>query len=101
MTWTTVAIAVFILLIAAPYVASIRHPQQRPFAAYLIFMTVFSVTAVVLFLLIGWLAHSTELASALGELGLALALLIFGLLPAIIVASWQARKPPTQRPPPD
>lgn len=101
MTWTTTALAVIILLVAVPYVASIRHPDQRPFAAYLIFVTVFSVTAVILFLLIGWVAHSTELAAALGERGLAILLLVLGLLPAIVVATWQARKPPSRKPPPD
>lgn len=101
MTWTAAAIAVFILLLAVPYVAGIRHPRQRLFTAYVVFVTTLCAVAVVLFLAIGWLARSIGLATTLGPWGLALMLLVFGLLPAIVLATWLARKPPPDRSPPD
>lgn len=89
-----------VLLAAMPYVARIRHPEQRPFAAYLIFVSVFAVAAVVLF---------GALTLAVGALGLtewlaqpvpAVAFLILVFLPALLLAGWQARKPPWRQGPP-
>lgn len=99
--WVTVCIALLVLAIAAPYVARIRHPEQRPFAAYLVFVTVFALAAVVLFVLIGWLAAALGLLRTLGRGGLAVLLLLFGVVPAILLATWQARQPPMGRRPPE
>ncbi|MFU8816626.1 MAG: hypothetical protein ACNA7W_14855 [Pseudomonadales bacterium] len=94
-------VAIALLALAAPYVARIRHPEQRPFAAYLIFVTVFAAAAVVLFVLIGWLVNAFGLTQTLGPTGLMVLLVIFGLGPALAIATWQARKPPMRRGPPD
>lgn len=99
--WLTVGIAVLVLLAAAPYVAWVRHPEQRPFAAYLVFVTVFALASVVLFVLIGWLIIRFDLARTLGTWGLAATLLAFGVAPALFLATWQARQPPMSRRPPD
>lgn len=100
-TWSTVLIAILVLAAAVPYVAWVRHPEQRPFAAYLVFVSVFAVAAVVLFVLIGWLADALGLIPVLGQGGLTVALLLLGVLPALGLATWQARKPPMERKPPD
>ena len=84
-----------------PYVARVRHPQQRAFAAYLIFVTVFAVSAVMLFVLIGWLTDALGLAQTIGPIGLMILLVIFGLGPALAIATWQARKPPMRVGTPD
>jgi len=97
----TTVIALLVLAIAYPYVMRIRHPDQRPFAAYLIFISVFALSAVVLFMLLGWLADALGLTPALGPTGLAIALLLLGILPALAIATWQARRPPMHRGTPD
>lgn len=99
--WLTIAIAVLVLLAAAPYVAWIRHPDQRPFAAYLVFVTVFALASVVLFVVLGWLLAQLELTAVLGPWGLGAVLLLLGVVPALAVATWQARQPPMQRRPPE
>jgi hypothetical protein len=97
--WTTTALAALLLLVAWPYVAYVRHPEQRPFAAYLIFVTVFVVAAMVLLFLVLWLAGMVGILP-LGDLAWAVLLLTLVLVPALLIATWQARKPPTHRHPP-
>jgi small basic protein len=99
--WLATLIAIAILAAVAPYVARIRHPQQRPFAAYMIFVVIFSVTSLLLFLLIGWLADLLGLIPRIGTPGLMLLLVILGLAPAFALATWQARQPPMRMGPPD
>jgi hypothetical protein len=99
--WVTTLIAVALLAAAAPYVARIRHPEQRPFAAYMIFVIIFSVTALLLFILIGWLADTLGLLQTLGPVGMMVLLVVFGLGPAFMLARWQTRKPPMRFGPPD
>jgi hypothetical protein len=91
-----------LLLVAAiPYVSRIRNPEQKPLAAYLIFVSVFLIVAAALFRLLVWLAGSLGLESALDDPGPALLFIALVFLPAIAVAAWQARKPPWRRGPPD
>lgn len=101
MSWITVAVAIGLLAAAVPYVAWIRHPEQKPFAAYLVFVTVFAVACVVLFVALGWIADTLGVARSLGPTGIAVALVLLGVVPALIVATWQARQPPSRRRPPD
>jgi hypothetical protein len=98
--WATIAIAIAILAVAAPYVAWVRHPRQRPFAAYLLFVSVFALAAVVLFVVIGWLIQALGLAARLGQGGLSLLLILLGVVPALLLATWEARQPPGPRRPP-
>lgn len=97
----SILIAVMVLVAAIPYVARIRHPEQRAIAAYFIFVTVFVASAAVLFSMFTWLAGELGLLAELGRPGPALLFLVIVFLPAIILASWQARKPPLRRGPPD
>ena len=100
--WTSLLAGAAILALAIPYVTRIRHQEQKPLAAYLIFVSVFVTAAVVLYSLLAWLALKLGLEAALGNTGPALLFLVMVLLPAIALASWQARKPPwRQRGPPD
>lgn len=93
--WTVVAIATVLLAAIAPWVVWVRHPRQQPFIAYITFVCVFAVTAVVLFVLLGWLVDALGLTTVLGRWGLALLLLLLGVLPSFILATWQARRPPS------
>lgn len=91
-------IAFFIL--AVPFVRRIRHPNQRPFAAYLIFVTVFTLVAGILFLLLSWLALTLELSGALERVVPAIVFLLLVFSPAFWIATWQAAKPHRPRSPP-
>jgi hypothetical protein len=93
-------LGVLLLIAAIPYVARIRHPRQKPFAAYLIFVTVLAASFAVLFSLLTWAAGALGLGERLGATGPALLLILTALLPSLAVATWQARRPPTARPPP-
>ncbi len=92
-SWITVATAVLVLVAIAPWVGWVRHPQQRPFSAYLLFVSAFAVIAVGLFLLLGALVSELGVAQALGRAGLALVLLLLGVLPAFAAATWLVRRP--------
>lgn len=95
-----IILAVVILVVALPYVARIRHPSQHLLAAYLIFTSVFFVTAMILFSLFGWIAARLDLAGYLSEPGPGLILLMLVFVPAFALASWQARKPSWREGPP-
>jgi len=98
----SILIAVVILTAAIPYAARIRHPEQRWLAAYLIFVTVFVASAAVLFSLLTWASGKLGLDAMLTAPGPALLFLVLVFLPAIALATWQARKPPwRQQEPPD
>jgi hypothetical protein len=95
-------IGIVTLLLAAgvPLVAQVRHPQQRPLAAYLVFASVFLLSAGVLFVLLASLAQGLGLGSVLeGAAAAGFLLLVFG--PAAGIAIWQAGKPPLRRGLPD
>ena len=95
-----IIIAVIILVGAIPYVLHIRHPQQKPLAAYLIFVSLFVIISLVLNTVLLWLASKLGLLAALNELAPAILFLILNFLPAFVIARWQARKPPWRQGPP-
>jgi hypothetical protein len=99
--WIGILLGMGLLVAAIPYVMRIRHPQQKPLAAYLIFMSVFIAVAAVLFKLLVWLAGKLGLGDALGDPGPALLFIALVFLPAVALAAWQARKPPWRQGPPD
>lgn len=102
--WTSMLIGIVILLAAIPYVARIRHPKQKALAAYFIFVSVFVASATLLFNLFAWLAYRLELGAELSRPAPALLFLALIVVPAIVLATWLARKPPwfpggSRRPP--
>jgi hypothetical protein len=99
--WLTALLSGTALLAAAyPYVAKIRHPDQRPLAAYLLFVSVFLVTALVSFNLLTWLLTLNGFGARLEEPLFAAAFLLVIFLLSIGLGTWQARKPPIRRNPP-
>ena len=88
-----------ILTLAIPYVTRIRHPQQKPLAAYLIFVSVFVMASGILFTVVGWLVGMFELESSLEEAGGALLFLTLVFLPTIVISTHLARKPPLRQDP--
>ena len=101
--WTSsILIGAVILAAAIPYTARIRHPRQKALAAYLVFVTVFVATAAVLFSTAAWLVSRLGLTARLHQTGPALLFLVVVFVPAVALATWQARKPPwRQSGPPD
>jgi hypothetical protein len=98
--WTSIIICAVLLAAAIPYVTRIRHPRQKPLAAYLIFVSVFVATAAGFFNLLARLTHQLGLGTALEETGPMLLFLVLVFLPALVLATWLASKPPWQRGPP-
>ena len=98
--WVHIAIALALLGAAIPYVARIRHPDQKPLAAYLIFVFLFAIVAAVTFGLLAWLITTLGFGPSLEDpIGAAIFLLVV-FAPAFAVARWQARKPPYREGPP-
>ena len=98
--WLSIVVGISLLLVAIPYVARIRHPQQKPLAAYLIFMFIFITVAVVLYSGLAMLAVALKVAHLLSQPLPALVFLLLVFLPAIALGTWQARKPPWRQGPP-
>ncbi len=92
----SIMFGVLILAAAIPYVARIRHPRQKPLAAYLIFISAFVVSASLFFNLLAWLAYKLDLGEALNKPAAAALFLALVFIPAIALARWLARKPPWQ-----
>ncbi|MGD2073970.1 MAG: hypothetical protein PVG38_03460 [Gammaproteobacteria bacterium] len=99
--WIGLLAGIVILAAAIPYVRRIRHPAQKPLAAYLIFLFTFAAAAVPIFGLLAWLASRLGFEPFLGNMGPAILFLALVFVPAIALATWQARKPPWQKGPPD
>lgn len=85
------------LVVAIYYTRRERHPRIKPLAAYMIFVTVFTVASFVLFaaiiILLGALGQERALANPVA----AVIVLFVMFVPAFFLARWQIRKPP--RPP--
>jgi len=95
-----ILIGIVVLAAAVPWVMRIRHPDQKPFAAYLVFVSVFLLTAVLVFSLLTWLLALTDQGQLLAEPLGAVVFLVLVFVPALALGTWQARKPPLERPPP-
>ncbi|AHF00176.1 hypothetical protein [Thioalkalivibrio paradoxus] len=96
----TLLVWIAFFIVAIPLVRRIRHPDQRPLAAYLIFVSLFTLVAGILFALLSWLAVYLGLSQALERVVPAIVFLLLVFAPAYLVAAWQARKPRWRRPPP-
>ncbi|MGA9575877.1 MAG: hypothetical protein WBS20_18185, partial [Lysobacterales bacterium] len=92
--WINIVAAVVLLAAAIPYVMRIRHPKQKPLAAYLIFVLAFAVTYAVIFNLLALMANVFGLGAALDDILPALIFLFLVFVPAVFLATWLARKPP-------
>jgi hypothetical protein len=89
-----------LFILAVPVVRRIRHPDQRLFAAHLIFVMIFTVAAAVLFALFSWLAVVLGFSQTLERVFPAVAFLLLVFGPAFVLAVWQARKPRWRKSPP-
>jgi hypothetical protein len=96
--WTALAAWILLLALFIPYVRRVRHPSQKPLAAYLIFVTIFTAASFACFILLSYIVSAADWAAALGR-PLPIVLFLCGVfLPAFLLASWQSRKPPKPSP---
>ncbi len=95
----TIVLSLLLLAAAYPYVMRIRHPEQKPLAAYLIFVSVFIVAVMVLFSLFAHMASALGLGAVLNDLLPALIFLVLVFAPAVGLATWLTRKPPWRQGP--
>lgn len=96
--WISLAGWIVVLVLFGFYVPRIRHPAQKPFAAYLIFVIVFTAVAIGIFVPLAYLSAQFGLGHALERPLPILIFLAVVFVPAFAIARWQARKPPSQPP---
>jgi hypothetical protein len=83
------------------YTQEARHPETKPLAAYLIFVTIFSVVALAIF------GGLTAVLRGLGQTDLleeplSVAVFLAAIfLPAFFLGRWQIKKPPREVPYPE
>jgi prolipoprotein diacylglyceryltransferase len=98
----TIAVAVWLILLALafPYVRRARHPQSKTLAAFLLFVTLFSVVGATLFYVLTGVAVALGRAEALNNPLWALLLVAMTFIPAFLAARWIIKRPPWDRPVP-
>jgi hypothetical protein len=92
-----------LLLAAIPYTLHVRHPSTHPLAAYLVFVSVFTLCAAALFIVLTGLLSIWLRPGILSQPAGALAFLALVFIPAFFVGRWQLRQPRSRwggRPPP-
>ncbi|MGD8783361.1 MAG: hypothetical protein PVF28_07120 [Thioalkalispiraceae bacterium] len=99
--WISIFVGIAILVISIPIVIRIRHPQQKPLAAYLIFITVFVLIAFFLFSLLMSFITNAGLETLLHQPLLIILFHVLVFIPALVVAIWLAAKPPWRQGPPN
>ena len=97
-SWPGLILWIVLMLSAIPYVRRARHPRARPLAAYMTFVVLFSVGAIVMYsallLLLDWTDRLDWLHRPLG----AAIFLALVFIPAFLLGRWQLKKPPRQVP---
>jgi hypothetical protein len=84
---------------AQPFMAeALESVLGQTLAAFMIFVMVFSLVASLVFLVLSWLALETGLAPVPSHPLGALVFLALVIPPAFLVARWQIRRPPLERP---
>lgn len=96
---TALIIWIAFLLIAFFYVSRARNPRTPLFAAWLLFVSLFSVIAFLVFAVGTWAMHAAGIVAALSHPLWAGVFLTIVFVPAFLVARWQLGKPPRQRMP--
>jgi len=99
-SWVSGLIFAIIMVAALPYIRHVRHPAQNLVAAYLIFLIVFLTSSIVIFTALTFLLGELNLGHTLNQPLPAVLFLAAVLVPSFVLGTWQARKPPQRRGPP-
>lgn len=97
--WIAFGLAALLAAGCWPAAQMVRHPDHRPLAAYLVFVSVFALSAAALFTAIIAVARAAGLLEAMSGGGAAALILIVILIPAFFAARWVVRRPPMRRRP--
>jgi len=87
------------LALCWPLAQCLRHPRQRPLAAWLIFTSALIGVAAVLFSALVAIAMQVLPPGAAESGATALIVLVLALAPALAAAGWLVRRPPDRRMP--
>ncbi|MHB1188902.1 hypothetical protein [Thiobacillus sp.] len=87
-----------LMLLAIPYVRHAKHPRAKPLAAYMVFVTLFSVGAAVMFSVLLMLLSGYGGLDTLHDFPGAAIFLTLVFIPAFLLGRWQLKKPPRQVP---
>jgi hypothetical protein len=85
---------VAVLVASMPYVNRIRHPDQQPVAAYMIFLFAFLVSTAALYGVLSLLLGMLELSPLPDKIPGTISILLLVFVPAFLTARWLASKPP-------
>lgn len=91
------------LLLAIPYVRHARHPSTPPLAAYLVFVSAFTLCSAALFLVLTGALVLLQRPGILSHPRGAIGFMALVFIPAFLVGRWQLRQPRSRRrrgPPP-
>lgn len=88
-----------ILLLAYPIVARLRHREEQPLAAYLIFVVVFSATACSIFLGLVNLSVLWPEAAATSFVLSANGVVLLSVVPSFLLGIWLSSRRPYENPP--
>jgi hypothetical protein len=91
-SWAPLAWVV-LMVVSWPYVQRVRYPGMAPAAAYLIFVTTFSVMASVLFGMLTTLAASFGRRAVFDHPIGVLLFLALGFLPGLLMGRWLIQRP--------
>lgn len=92
MLWIT------LMLLAIPYVRHAKHPLSNTVAAYMVFVILFSVGAVVMYSVLLLLLERFDALEHLHQPLGALLFLTLVFIPAFLLGRWQLKKPPRRTP---
>ncbi len=97
-TFTAIVGLIALFGLSIPLVRVVRHRDEKPFAAYLIFVVAFSFLAsVTFFTLVAFAQRWPEVAAASVTLS-PLGIVVLSVLPAFLLGLWSASRPPCKNP---
>jgi len=95
-----IALWALMLLAGIPLSRRFAHPESKKFAAYLLFVMIFSAVSAFLFYALFWVLETVGRTDVLANPLVAAAAMVAVFAPALLAAIWQVRKPPRRVRPP-
>ena len=89
-----------LFVVAVPLVGAVRHRDERPLAAYLIFMVTFSFVATIVFTTLVSIGQHWPTGANASITWSPTGVLLICFIPALIVGLWMASRPPYDSPTP-
>lgn len=93
-----ILVALIVVAGAVAFAIRFRHPEQKPLAATLIFLTAFGAGTIVMFNLASLVFAWVGVDQMLGHGLVTILLVLVGLVPGFLLATWLIRRPPMRSP---